>query len=165
MNTCKPIQSLNSAAASNRYHTLPFLCPSPLSCRDREQVPLCLVGLLHQAPDPHGSASRASISGTCSSVWRMRDLPVAPISSTRAFSNRLDVKEERWGGGGGGGQETMKCMERPTAPTTDREHKRLLYVKRRRKGDLAHYKVYQIHLITWNTIVAILDGLSTSLLI
>lgn len=164
MNTCKPIQSLNSAAASNRCHTLPFLCPSPLSCRDREQVPLCLVGLLHQAPDPHGSASHASISGTCSSVWRMRDLPVAPISSTRAFSNRLDVKEERWGGGGGG-QETMKCMERPTAPTTEREHKRLLYVKRRRKGDLAHYKVYQIHLITWNTIVAILDGLSTSLLI
>lgn len=106
------------------------------SCRDQEQVPLYMVDLVLQAPDPHDSASRVSISGTCSSVWRMRDLPVAPISSTRAFSNRLDVREERkmrrrgrregWG--------TVKCEITSTTES--------IRTFGSEEEDLAHFKVF-----------------------
>ncbi len=83
------------------YQTISLTSVCLSSRRDQDQVPLCLLGPLRRAPGLRGSASRVSISGTCSSVWRTRDLPVTPISSTRAFSNRLDVKEGRRGGGGG----------------------------------------------------------------
>lgn len=76
------------------------------------------MGLVHQSPDRHGSVSHVSISGTCSSVWRTRDLPIAPISSTEAFSNRIDVAEERNGGG-------WWSRGRASAPTTERENQRL----------------------------------------
>ncbi|MED6258144.1 transcription initiation factor TFIID subunit 4 [Ataeniobius toweri] len=60
-----------------------------------------------------GSGTGSSLTGTCSSAWRMRDLPVTLISSTRAFSNRLDVGERE-------DNERAKstlCVKRPNAPT------------------------------------------------
>lgn len=109
--------------------TLSLSLPPASPYRDQGQVPLCLVGLVRRAPDPHGSASHVSISGTCSSVWRTRDLPVAPISFTRAFSNRLDVREEEERGEGWKGSV---WRDQPLPP--QREHKRLLGMKRRRAG-------------------------------
>lgn len=124
-----------------RCLTLPHLS----FCRDQDQAPLCLVALVRQAPDPQGSASRVSISGTCSSVWRTRDLPVAPISSTRAFSNRLDVKdneeEERGERGWGGGDEVFG---ETTAPITGRVQETLIN-EEEEGSDLAHFKVFQLY--------------------
>lgn len=81
----------------------PPLCPAPscwsVSCRDRGRVPLSPAALGRRAPGPRGSASHASISETCSSAWRTSDSPAAPISSTRAFSNRLHVGEAEGGSG------------------------------------------------------------------
>lgn len=65
----------------------------------------------------------------------MRDLPVAPISSTRAFLNRLDVTEERAERRGGG----MKCVER-TAPITERAQETL---RRRRRGGVQRLGTFQ----------------------
>lgn len=104
---------------THQKHHMPALnfFPSILlsSRRDQEQAPLCPAGPVRRAPDPHGSASHVSISGTCSSVWRTRDLPVTPISSTRAFSNRLDVRGER----------REMCVWRDRLLPPQRENKRL----------------------------------------
>lgn len=94
------------------------------------------MGPVRQAPDPLGSASHASISGTCSTVWRMRDLPVAPISSTRASSNKLGVREERSGGVEVCGESTCSYH---------RDIIRDFTVKRRKSSDLPRFKLFEIY--------------------
>lgn len=119
----------------------PCLSPCHLfsSCRDQEQVPLCRVGLVRRAPDPHASASHVSISGTCSSVWRTRDLPVAPIFSTRAFSNRLDVREERERGEVRGGKMTSVWRDQRLLPQRAWE---TLRNEEEKSSNLAHFKFF-----------------------
>ena len=87
------------------------LSPLSLLPRGPGQVPPSPAGRGLRAPGRRGSESHASISGTCCSVWRTRDFPVTPISSTRAFSNRLDVRGER--------REPL--VERSNAPSTQRD--------------------------------------------
>jgi hypothetical protein len=72
---------------------VPFSClPLPLR-RVLALVPRRRVGPIVEAPDLSASASPGSTSGTCSSVWRMREKPVAHIYSTKASSNNTQGDE------------------------------------------------------------------------
>lgn len=61
--------------------------------RDQGRVPLRLEAQVEQAPDSLcDSASLESTSGTCSSVWRMKEEPVTHTCSIKASSNSTRIK-------------------------------------------------------------------------